>query len=143
LSLQADVGRNGRNHRADVARLEALLGATGYLDLEATEGPTGYFGKRTGDAVRRFQKDHDLRVDGEVKPNGETVRTLFRQAGVEKEDQSPGWHFEPGPIPEPGEPVDDMGESPPEEWWADLFGWIASRVPPTDLGFPGVGGIRG
>ena len=74
--LSAPVGKNGKNERLDVAKVESLLGAHGYLDLDATDGPTGYAGARLEDATRRFQRDKGLRVDGRLAPGGETIMTL-------------------------------------------------------------------
>jgi len=74
--LSGPVGKNGKNDRLDVAKVESLLGAHGYLDLDVTDGPTGYAGARLENAARRFQKDKGLRVDGRLAPGGETIMTL-------------------------------------------------------------------
>lgn len=74
--LSAPVGRHAENDRLDVAKVESLLGAHGYLDLDATDGPTGYAGARLDEATRRFQKDKGLRIDGRLAPGGETIMTL-------------------------------------------------------------------
>jgi|GEM_PF-2469291 len=78
LSLSGPVGESGENRPEDVAKVEALLGASGHLDLDATGGPTGYFGARTDQAVRNFQKDHGLKVDGRLNPDGESIGELTR-----------------------------------------------------------------
>jgi spore germination protein YaaH len=57
-----------------VADLQALLAALGYFDHEVT----GYFGEITLSAVRRFQQDQGLAVDGIVGP--ETRRALRETA---------------------------------------------------------------
>lgn len=80
--LSAPVGDGGHNDRLDVAKVESLLGAHGYLDLAKTEGPTGYAGVRLTDAVKRFQKDNDLKVDGRLNPGGETIGALVRAANA-------------------------------------------------------------
>ncbi len=82
--LSAPVGKNGKNDRLDVAKVEALLGAHGYFDLDATDGPTGYAGARLDAATRRFQKDKGLRVDGRLAPGGETIMTLAMSKTPEK-----------------------------------------------------------
>ncbi len=74
--LSAPVGKNGKNDRLDVAKVEALLGAHDYLDLDTIGGPTGYAGARLAEATRRFQKDNNLRVDGRLDPGGETILRL-------------------------------------------------------------------
>lgn len=82
--LSAPVGRNAENDRLDVAKVESLLGAHGYLDLDATDGPTGYAGARLENATRRFQKDNALRVDGRLAPGGETILTLAMSKAPKK-----------------------------------------------------------
>lgn len=93
--LTAPVGDGGRNERLDVAKVESLLGARGYLDLDKTEGPTGYAGVRLTDAVKRFQKDNGLKVDGRLNPDGETIGALAQAAPQSPENgpdsQRGGW----------------------------------------------------
>lgn len=60
---------------------ETMLGAAGALDLSKTDGPTGYWGLRTEDATKKFQKQNGLKVDGLMNPGGETIRTLAKVAG--------------------------------------------------------------
>jgi peptidoglycan hydrolase-like protein with peptidoglycan-binding domain len=79
--LSAPVGEQGQNQRRDVAKTELLLGHAGTLDLDQTEGPTGYWGERTRQATRAFQKQHRLKVDGRINPGGETIRALATLAG--------------------------------------------------------------
>ncbi|MBO6518706.1 MAG: peptidoglycan-binding protein [Rhodospirillales bacterium] len=79
--LARPVGEQGRNDRRDVAKVETMLGRAGSLDLEKTDGPTGYWGERTREATRMFQKQNGLKVDGQINPNGETIRTLAKLTG--------------------------------------------------------------
>lgn len=74
--LKASVGDYGKNHRRDVAKTEQLLGKAGTLDLKPTDGPTGFWGSRTSDATKAFQKQNGLEVDGQINPNGETIQAL-------------------------------------------------------------------
>lgn len=73
FKLSAPVGRGQENNPLDVAKVESLMGATGHLDIEKTDGPTGYFGERLEGAVKEFQKEKSLKVDGLIKPEGETA----------------------------------------------------------------------
>jgi len=75
------VGMEGMNSRRDVAKVESLLGCAVALDLAKTDGVTGFFGARTDDAVRKFQKDRGLKVDGLISPNGPAVKTLSAESG--------------------------------------------------------------
>lgn len=76
MRIKASVGDSGQNSRRDVAKTEQLLGDAGTLDLKKTDGPTGYWGMRTSDATKAFQKQNGLKVDGGINPTGETIRAL-------------------------------------------------------------------
>jgi peptidoglycan hydrolase-like protein with peptidoglycan-binding domain len=76
FKLTASIGERGANDRTDVGKLEALLYMAGVFDLDGSNGPTGYYGERLKQAVKAFQKARGLRVDGDVGPEGETIRTL-------------------------------------------------------------------
>lgn len=71
---------------ADVRRIQESLRSLSYMD----EPPDGKFGERTDAAVRRFQSDHSLNVDGIVGPNtrgaiDEALGTARRRAGRARE----------------------------------------------------------
>jgi hypothetical protein len=66
----ADVLKNG-NKGEEVSRIQSQLKEKGYF----TEEVTGYFGNVTEEAVKRFQEDNNLTVDGIVGP--ETGKALF------------------------------------------------------------------
>ena len=76
FALSARVGEWGANGREDVGKIEVLMKLAGVHDLEPTDGPTGFFGSRLRTAVRAYQKNRGLTVDGEINPDGETLRTL-------------------------------------------------------------------
>lgn len=76
FSPTAPVGMRGSNDRADVAKVETGLGRLGYMDLARTDGPTGYFGSRHDQAIKRFQKDTGLKTDGHLSPGGPTLRKM-------------------------------------------------------------------
>ena len=78
-TITNSVGMEGRNDRTDVAVAETLLHENGVLDTNQTKGPTGYFGMRADQAIRKFQKDQGLKVDGLMLPGGPTITAL--QAG--------------------------------------------------------------
>lgn len=98
-SLSAPVGTTGQNQRRDVAKVETLLGSAGELDLKKTDGPTGYWGFRTEDATKTFQKKHGLKVDGLVNPGGETVTKLAEIASNQAEEGQETPPASPGPQP--------------------------------------------
>lgn len=76
VEIKAPVGPAAPNRRPDVAKVETFLDRTGQLDLITTDGPTGYYGSRVDQGIRRFQKDNALKVDGLVKPEGPTIQRL-------------------------------------------------------------------
>ncbi len=93
--LTGSVGMTASNNRRDVAKIEILMDRTGYLDLRQTDGPTGYYGERLKQAVEKFQKDHNLKKDGLVRPQGETIRKLAHYAddvnfGGDERNRIPG-----------------------------------------------------
>lgn len=87
--LGNSVGMEGLNSRRDVAKVESLLGRANALDLSKTDGVTGFFGARTDDAVKKFQKDRGLKVDGLITPNGPTLRTLIANQDTPKNPKPP------------------------------------------------------
>lgn len=76
FDLQSGVGAGQANRRGDVFKLQALLHREGVLDAAATEGPTGYWGGRDDYALRKFQKENGLAIDGYAVPGGETIRMI-------------------------------------------------------------------
>lgn len=99
--LQESVGRDQPNRRPDVFRLQALLHRESHLDATTTGGPTGYWGGRDDTALRAFQKENRLAIDGWAAPDGETIGTLRglyaekplqpAQAGTAAERPDGGW----------------------------------------------------
>lgn len=79
--LSGRVARDGNNRRPDVAKVETFLERAGHLDLAPVEGPTGYFNTSTERAIRGYQTDNQLKVDGTINPDGETIRSLERGLG--------------------------------------------------------------
>lgn len=75
--LRATVnGNGGDNLRPDIAKVQVLLNKAGYHDIDGEEGPNGYHSTRLDKDIRKFQQAHNLRVDGKLLPDGETMRTL-------------------------------------------------------------------
>jgi peptidoglycan hydrolase-like protein with peptidoglycan-binding domain len=118
FELRAGVGDKTPNGRVDVAKIETLLEATGALDLDGLKGPTGLFAAGKGAAIRDFQRANDLEADGQVLPNGPTIKALraalLRHGGEPSDgpEGTPG-EFQTarfirppiGPRPRPGAPA--------------------------------------
>ncbi|HTH16126.1 MAG TPA: BPSL0067 family protein [Magnetospirillum sp.] len=83
--LQGTVAPSGGdNTRADVAKVQTLLGKAGYLDL-GQDGPSGYANPGTDKAIRDFQQDNGLEVDGVLKPGGPSITKLGGLLGGQSE----------------------------------------------------------
>ena len=76
MNPEKPVGRHSPNRNDDVAKVETLLGKAEYLKTDKTVLPTGKYGARTDKALRSFQRDYGLKVDGLVNPGGPTIRRL-------------------------------------------------------------------
>jgi peptidoglycan hydrolase-like protein with peptidoglycan-binding domain len=88
FKLQGTVSPSGGdNTRADVAKVQTLLGKAGYLDL-GQDGPSGYANPNTDKAIRDFQKENGLQVDGVLKPGGPTIAKLGGLLGGRAEANS-------------------------------------------------------
>ena len=81
FTLGAPVGPDQPNRREDVIRVETILGNTGHHDLSRTDGPVGYWGQRQEQAVKDWQSQNGLTVDGLLKPGGPTITSLKQAAG--------------------------------------------------------------
>lgn len=81
FALGAPVGPDQPNRREDIIKVETILGNTGHHDLTATAGPLGYWGERQEKAVKTWQGESGLKVDGLLKPNGPTIASLRQAAG--------------------------------------------------------------
>lgn len=80
FALHGSVGASGAdNHRPDVAKVETLLGDAGYYKPMTDSGPNGWHNPNLDSAIRSFQKDKGLQVDGLLTRNGR-VRTWTRSA---------------------------------------------------------------
>lgn len=117
FQISDSIGMEGRNNRRDVAKVETLLGRLGELNLDETEGVTGYAGARLDEAIRRFQKRHTLKVDGQINPGGETITTTGAVLAASEEEPDSGDEKDDKPdehlIPErPPETRDQMNRFP-------------------------------
>lgn len=80
FKLHGSVGASGvDNHRPDVAKAEAFLHRAGYYKPLTEDGPSGYHNGELDAAIRTYQKDNQLKVDGLMNPGGPTVTKLASQ----------------------------------------------------------------
>lgn len=84
FETHAPLAQNSNAHPWDVVKIKSLLQALGHY--EAPDWGLSEFPDRAlFDAIRAFQKELGLRVDGVLKPQGETQMAL---AGAVSQDQS-------------------------------------------------------
>jgi len=81
--LKNTLGPESRANPDDVWVTKQNLKLRGYYS-EPEYGMTEYPDNRLFDAIRSYQRDNNLRVDGIMKPDGETERQLLEgdQAAV-------------------------------------------------------------
>ena len=89
-SLEATVGRQDVNKSSDVAKVQSLLWANGYGDLKGMEGPNGFYSERDLERpLKKFQQEHNLKVDARVKPGGPTIRQLAQASENRRREVAP------------------------------------------------------
>jgi hypothetical protein len=81
FTLGAPVGPGQPNRREDVIKVETILGNTGHHDLARTDGPLGYWGDRQEKAVKSWQEQNRLKIDGLLNPGGPTITSLKQATG--------------------------------------------------------------
>ncbi|MBC7951818.1 MAG: hypothetical protein H7Z12_08395 [Rhodospirillaceae bacterium] len=81
FTLGAPVGPDQPNRREDVIKVETVLGNTGHHDILRSDGPIGYWGERQENAVKSWQEQNGLKVDGLLKPGGPTITSMKQTAG--------------------------------------------------------------
>lgn len=90
FKLHGSVGGSGvDNHRPDVAKVESFLTDTGYYKPLTEDGPSGYHNAGLDKAIRGFQQDNGLAVDGVLKPGGPTISKLKDAVGAGNPSFSP------------------------------------------------------
>lgn len=90
FALHGSVGASGAdNHRPDVAKVETLLGDAGYYKPMTDSGPNGWHNPNLDSAIRSFQKDKELQVDGLLKPGGPTITAIGGLFGGAKPQDKP------------------------------------------------------
>ncbi len=101
--LKNAVGNGLFNDPDDVRVTKRNLSALGFLNEEDEQH--GYITRDLDSAVKRFQKNHNLQVDGELYPGGETERSIFQLLekrdpqevfGKQFDDSTPGIGFGTG-----------------------------------------------
>lgn len=82
------VGNNQPNDPADVRITKNNLNKAGYFtsdDKESIDNP--FLTRKMDDSIKRYQKDKNLKIDGVMKPGGETERSLYEHLTGERAEK--------------------------------------------------------
>jgi peptidoglycan hydrolase-like protein with peptidoglycan-binding domain len=109
FGLRRTIGDGRDNDPADLLAIERALGWAGY---SAREGATSTL----FDAIKRFQEDHGLQVDGWMRPGGETARALDEAIAP----QVQAWRAQHPEDTEQGESSPNAGD--------EQVAWLAQAV---------------
>lgn len=71
FELSRTIARNASLDLDDTAKVKFSMAALGHYDDSET-GLSSYADDKLFTAINDFQKDNNLKVDGVIKPNGET-----------------------------------------------------------------------
>lgn len=75
IQIYQGIDPNGNNFFDDVLQVKKSLNALGYYK-EPKYGITEFADESMFSAIKKFQKKNDLKIDGILKPNGETQDKL-------------------------------------------------------------------
>ena len=93
--LTGSVGNNLDNAPEDVSTTKTNLNALGYFDDDTDNG---YITRELDTGIKNFQKDNDLKVDGVLRPGGETERAIYEAVTQRPSDEA----FGPDPMKQEG-----------------------------------------
>lgn len=75
--LHSSVGNNMDNDPEDIRKTKSNLKNAGYFNVHNEKIDNPIFTRTMNEGIKAFQKDKGLKVDGIIKPFGETERELF------------------------------------------------------------------
>jgi murein L,D-transpeptidase YcbB/YkuD len=81
ISIKKTLQQDGSNDPDDVLAIKKALNGTGHYKTP-DYGITPYPDRSLFDAIKKYQKDWDLKVDGVMYPDGETIQSLNENPGV-------------------------------------------------------------
>lgn len=73
--IASPVGNNLENREDDVRRVKGIFSNLGYYKRPVENG---IIDQETDTAIHNFQKDNNLKIDGYIKPGGETEENLIK-----------------------------------------------------------------
>ncbi|GEM_PF-6637743 len=94
FNLFKTVGNNRENREDDVFVVKDALSDFGYFDFSSNASePHGIFTRELDDGIKAFQSENGLRVDGVLKPKGETENALRQRFVAERKEPDTGFVF--------------------------------------------------
>ncbi|MDV7340079.1 hypothetical protein RYZ26_10780 [Terasakiella sp. A23] len=100
LALKQPIGPSYNTDPDDVTQTKTALASSGHYQVPE-HGISPYPDTPLMDGIKSFQKENNLRIDGVMKPGGETEKTINKQAATVKGDWE-GRRFTDGCIPKSG-----------------------------------------
>lgn len=85
IKLKSTVGYDYNTETNDVRKLKAALSYLGYYKVPEY-GITPYADLELLNSVKHYQKDNKLKVDGVVKPDGETIASISKNIPQDNPD---------------------------------------------------------
>jgi len=82
LNLKRTIERSSNSDLDDVLKVKTALHGLGFYD-EPDYGLTTYPDQPLFQGIKKFQSAHGLKKDGVMKPDGETVNTLWKKVSEE------------------------------------------------------------
>lgn len=77
--ITGTIGNMMQNIPEDVLQVKSALEKLGRFDFTGKPEPHGYVTKELDGSIREYQRDRGLRIDGWMRPGGETERSLTRE----------------------------------------------------------------
>ena len=82
IQIQKPVRANDSSvQEQDIFNVKTALNGLGYYD-EPKYGFTVYPDRQMFDSIKSFQGDNDLKVDGVMNPDGETIQEMNKQLKI-------------------------------------------------------------
>lgn len=89
--INESVGNNMHNAPDDVLRVKRKLSDKGFFDNMIPPEPHGYVTRELDNGIKEFQAENALKIDGILKPLGETEDALLGRSMVEPLNMQTGY----------------------------------------------------
>ena len=76
--ITGTIGNMMQNFEDDVLQVKSALERLGRFDFASRPEPHGYVTRELDGSIREYQRDRGLKIDGWMRPGGETERSLSR-----------------------------------------------------------------